>query len=197
MLRAFKPPFVIAASLLLFLALAVLTVQPAFAPTRVEIGPYVLIVGWETEPVVVGERNALFFDVSKEGQPVEGLESSLAVALLYGGQTFTGNLQPSTEPGIYTVEVVPTVRGQYSVQLSGSLEDLDINEVVEPEEVLPSAVLEFPESPPDTRAMQETINELSDQLQTSQLVSIIAIGLAILALVVAGFSMIRGRDKTK
>ena len=196
MQRAVKLLFVNTALFLLLLVLAIFTVHPALAHTRVEIGPYVLIVGWETEPVVVGERNALFFDVSKEGQPVEGLESTLAVALLYGGKTFTGNLQPSTEPGIYIVEVVPTVRGQYAVQLSGSLEDLDISEVVEPEEVLPAAVLEFPESPPDTRAMQDNIDELSDQLQTSQLIAIIEIGLAILALFVAAFSLIRARAKT-
>lgn len=197
MLRASKAVYWLLILLLLLLSLTIFSVDLAYAHTRVEIGPYLLIIGWETEPVVVGERNALFFDVSKDDQPVEGLESTLVVAILYGGQTFTGNLQPGSEPGIYTVEVVPTVRGQYSVQLSGSLEDLEINEVVEPEEVLPSAVLEFPESPPDTRAMQETINELSDQLQTYQILSVTAVGLAIFALILAAISLIRGRDKNK
>ena len=42
--------------------------RPLFAHERVEVGPYVIIVGWETEPVIVGERNALFFEITEDGE---------------------------------------------------------------------------------------------------------------------------------
>jgi hypothetical protein len=168
-------------------------VRPALAHTNVEIGPYTVIVGWETEPVVVGERNALFFDVSEDGVPIEGLESTLQVVVLYGGQTFTGNLQPGADAGTYSVEILPTVRGQYSLQLTGMIEDLEISEVVEPEEVLPATVLQFPESPPDTRELQSSIDELTTQLQTARILAIAAILLAVIAIAIAAAGVLRKR----
>jgi hypothetical protein len=125
-------------------------VRPALAHTNVEIGPYTVIVGWETEPVVVGERNALFFDVSEDGVPVEGLESTLQVVVLYGSQTFTGN-------------------------------------------VLPATVLQFPESPPDARELQSSIDELTTQLQTARILAIAAILLAVIAIAIAAAGVLRKR----
>ena len=56
--------------------------------------------------------------------------------------------------------------------------------------MLPAAVLEFPEERPDAAAMQMTVNDLTNRLQTAQLlaigglvVGVVGIGLAILALV--------------
>lgn len=169
------------------------SVRPVLAHTNIEIGPYTLIIGWETEPVVVGERNALFLDVSEDGQPVVGLESSLEVAVLYGGQTFTGNLQPGSEAGTYTVEILPTVRGQYAVQLGGTIENIEIDEVVQPEEVLPASVLQFPASPPDTLVLQASINELSSQIQTVQIIAIVGVVIGVIGLVVAAVSILRNR----
>ena len=47
------------ATILISLVFAGLLGQSALAHTRVEVGPDVLIVGWENEPVIVGERNAI------------------------------------------------------------------------------------------------------------------------------------------
>ena len=33
--------------------------RPVLAHSRAEVGPYVIVVGWENEPVIVGERNAV------------------------------------------------------------------------------------------------------------------------------------------
>jgi hypothetical protein len=104
------------------MALVLLVIRPAEAHTRVELGPYVVILGWEKEPVVVGERNALLLEVTEDEEPVEGLESTLSFVVLYGGQTFTGNLNPTTTPGLYSAEILPTVRGLYAVELSGAID---------------------------------------------------------------------------
>jgi hypothetical protein len=180
-------------ALLIGLILLVIGVRPAFAHARVEIGPYVVIVGWKNEPVVVGERNALTIDVTKDDVPVEGLEGTLDVSVLYGGRTFTGNLGPTETPGIYAVEILPTVRGLYSVQLNGAIEDLQVDEIVEPEEVLPAAVLEFPESPPEARDLQASIDDLSSQLQTARILAIAGLALAVLAIGVAAAAILRKR----
>jgi hypothetical protein len=183
----------ITAAVLAFLFLFVLDTRLALAHTRIEVGPYVIVIGWENEPVVVGERNALLFEVSQDDEPVEGLEGTLEIAVLYGGQTFTGNLQPGPAPGTYTVEILPTVRGQYSVQLTGMIEDLEIDEIVEPEEVLPATVLQFPESPPDARELQASIDELASQLQTVMILAIAGLGLAVAGIGLAAVSLLKSR----
>jgi hypothetical protein len=188
-----KSSFIVhsAIALLIGLILLVIGVRPAFAHARVEIGPYVVIVGWKNEPVVVGERNALTIDVTKDDEPVEGLEGTLDANVLYAGQTFTGNLGPTETPGIYAVEILPTVRGLYSLQLSGAIEDLQVDEIVEPEEVLPATVLQFPESPPDARDLQSSIDDLSSQLQAARILGIAGVALAIVGIGVAAAAFLR------
>ena len=175
-----------------FILLA-LNVRAVLAHTNVEIGPFTIIIGWETEPVVVGERNAIFIAVSEGGEPVVGLEGTLEVAVLYGGQTFTGNLQPGADDGTYTIEILPTVRGQYSLQLSGSIKDIDISEVVQPEEVLPAKVLQFPESPPDPRELQSSIDDLTAQLQIARFLAVAGVLLAVIAITIAAASLMKSR----
>jgi hypothetical protein len=113
--------------------------------------------------------------------------------VLYAGRTFTGNLAPTEEPGVYAVEILPTVRGLYSVQLSGAIEELQVDEIVEPEEVLPAAVLQFPESPPDARDLQASIDVLSSQLQTARVLAIAGLVLAVLGIGVAAVAILRKR----
>lgn len=168
-----------------------LCVRPALAHDRVEIGPFVIIIGWEKEPVIVGERNALYFEISEGDTPVE--DADLDVTVSYAGETFRGNLSPAGQSGVYTMELFPTVRGQYQVLLSGALGDTQINEVLEPEEVLPGAVLQFPEPAPDTLELQAAMDELSGTLQTALLLSVAALLLGGAALVVAVFGLVRSR----
>jgi hypothetical protein len=175
-------------------ALFFVSVRPALAHTRVEIGPYVIILGWLNEPPIVGERNSLILDISKDGAPVEGVEGSLDLSMLYGGRTFIGNVSPTETPGIYTAEILPTVRGQYLVELSGAIEDLAVSEQVEPEEVLPAAVLQFPESPPEPGEIQSSVDELQSELQTTRILAIVAVGFGLVALVVAVLAIVRGRQ---
>lgn len=180
-------------TLLILFGTAVLSVRPALAHARVELGPYVLILGWQSEPPIVGERNALLLAVSEDGNPVEGLEGSLDLLVLYGGAEFIGNITPTSAPGHYAVEILPTVRGQYTVQLRGSIEDLEVDQLLEPEEVLPARVLQFPEAPPEARELQATIDDLTGQLQTTQSLAIAGLTLALIGIVIAAVSLIRGR----
>jgi hypothetical protein len=155
----------------------------------------VVIVGWQNEPVVAGERNALTFAFSEGEQPVSGVEATLDAEVSYGGRTTSVNLTPTDTPGLYTAELYPTVRGQYSVRLFGTLGETGVDELIEPEEVLPAAQLQFPEALPDTLAIQQEVEALQGQVQTARTVAFVAAGLGLLALVLVAVSLLRASKR--
>jgi hypothetical protein len=165
-------------------SLFIVAVQPTLAHDRVEVGPYVMIIGWENEPPIVGDRNFLVIDITRDGEPVEQVESTLDLTVLYGGRTFTANLNPTSTPGHYRVDMYPTVRGQYTIQFNGAIEETPVDVQAEPEEVLPAAVLQFPESPPETTALQGEIEDLAAQLQTARLLAIAGIVVGVIGIAV-------------
>lgn len=186
-----KTPFLLA--FLAALALLVVTADSALAHDRVEVGPYLIIVGWENEPPIVGDRNFLVIDITKDGEPVDEVEATLNLQVVYGGRTFTSNLNPTLTPGRYHVDMYPTVRGQYILQFSGMIEDLEADFESEPEEVLPASVLQFPESPPETTELQTAIDDLTAQLETARLLAIAGIVVGLIGLAVGAFGLLRGR----
>lgn len=166
---------------LLVAALAlVLSFQPAFAHTTVHVGDYDVEVGWVDEPPVVGQRNAIVVNVSntKSADVVVDI-SKLTVDVTYGSQTKTLTLQPLSEDSKnqYIAPILPTIPGQYTVQLRGQLDVTDISQDVQPEEVVPSDTLAFPAM----TAPQSQSGSLSWNA-----------GVSIVALVVALAALIRG-----
>lgn len=173
------------------LLLALTYFGTALAHERVEVGDYVLIVGWLNEPVIVGERNAMLVQVTLNDEPVTGLEISLDAEVLYAGRVFQSNLLLGDEPGTYLVELFPTVRGQYELRLTGTLGDEEIDLIVEPEPVLPGAVLQFPEAEPDSRELQSEIEALQGQLSTAYALAAVGIGLGAVGLILSIVTMRR------
>jgi len=186
-------------ALLLALTIIILSQRTALAHERVEIGPYVIVVGWVNEPAIVGERNALFLEITENDEPVTGVEATLDAELLYAGRTFRSNLTPSLTSGQYTVEFFPTVRGQYSVRLFGAIGETELDEVVEPEEVFSADRLQFPEPEPSVRELQretqQQIDELEARLQTAQVVAYIGVGAGLVGTALAIWSL-RRKQKT-
>ena len=179
--------------LLLVLGLTLMITQSTYAHTRIEVGPYAIVVGWAEEPAIVGERNALVIEVTEDDVPVTGVEASLNAELQYAGRTFSANLNPTPEPGWYSVEIFPTVRGQYAVRLSGSIGDVTVDEVIEPEEVFSAARIQFPEAQPDPRELQAEIDDLTDQLASARTLSYVGIGIGVLGMILAAVSLVRRR----
>jgi hypothetical protein len=170
------------------LAITLARAQPALAHERIEIGPYVIILGWQNEPPIVGERNAIRLEVTEGETPVEGVESSLNLELFYGGQSYRSNLSPAGEPGVYLAELFPTVRGQYSAHLVGTIGDTAVDVTVEPEEVFPGSRLQFPQAQPDPLEMQQQIAALEGQLETTRLLAVGGLVAGLIGLVVAALS---------
>jgi hypothetical protein len=180
-------------TLLLALSVTLTVVPRALAHTRVEIGPYAVVVGWLEEPAIVGERNAFTIEVSEDDAPVEGLAATLNVEVVYAGRTFRTDLNTTPTPGHYTAEIFPTIRGQYSVRLFGMINDLAVDEVIEPEEVFPAARIQFPEAQPDSFALQAEVVDLEAELQTARTLVFVSLGVGLLGVALAVYSLLRRR----
>src|SRR5947208_1968877 len=86
------------------------------------IGKYTFKVGFLNEPPIQGELNGLDLTITDaSGNPVDGAEKTLKVAIAYSGGT------PKPLPltarfgltGKYTVDLIPTKTGSYSFVFSG------------------------------------------------------------------------------
>jgi hypothetical protein len=135
-----------------FLALlaVMLTVGIALAHTTVHAGNYEIEVGWLDEPALVGQRNAVVvnvLDTTDEEKEVD--VSKLQVNVTYGGETKPLTIQPLSEDAKnqYIAPILPTIPGEYTVQLRGKIGDTDVNLDVQPEEVAAADTLAFPSAP--------------------------------------------------
>ncbi len=180
-------------AVLLAFILALIAVPATHAHVRVEVGPYVVVVGWLAEPPVVGERNSITVEISEDGQPVTDAAATLNVELRYGPESSRANLQPTAVPGLYTVDIFPTVRGQYAVRLFGSLGETAVDETVRPEEVFPASNIQFPEPMPDPRELQREITTLETELQTMRTLTYVALAVGVVSLLLAGVLFFKRR----
>jgi hypothetical protein len=179
-----------------FLALLTLTQTShiALAHTRVEVGPYAIVVGWLQEPPIVGERNALTLEITETELPVTGAEAALDVEVLYAGRTWRVNMNPTTTPGLYTATLFPTVRGVYTTRLFGTLGSTDVDVELDPEEVLPASNLQFPQPLPDTIALQEQVDQLQAELQTARTWSLVGSGAGLTGILLGLVGLLRRKS---
>ncbi len=178
-------------TMLIILLAAAIYANAVFAHSRVDVGEYSLIVGWVEEPVIVGERNALFLQVLQGETPINGVEGTLEVELSYAGRSFFGNIEPSGDAGIYHVPVFPTVRGQYQVLLTGAIQDTPIDVTIDPEEVLAASALQFPQPLPDSIALANEIEQLQTDLNSARAMAIAGIVAGIVGVLTGVFAIIR------
>ena len=179
-----------------FLALFTLsqTSQTALAHTRVEVGPYAIVIGWLQEPPIVGERNALTLEITEDEQPVSGAEATLDVEVLYAGRTWRVNMNPTTTPGLYTATLFPTVRGVYTTRLFGTLGSTEVDVELDPEEVMPASNLQFPQALPDTITLQEQVNQLQAELQAARTWAFVGNGAGLFGIVLGLVGLLRRKS---
>jgi hypothetical protein len=168
---------------------------PAAAHERRAIGPYTFVVGWIVEPAYVGQLNALDLTVTETAttKAVEGLEKTLKAELVAGGGAATMPLTIATRfglPGKYEGQVVPTRIGDYTFHISGTVNTTSIDEKFESgpgrfggvEDIAP---LQFPNKVPSNSDLAAKLDDANGKLT-------ISIGLAAIAIVVAGASLALG-----
>lgn len=111
---------------------------------------YDFVVGFTEEPAVAGEMNGVLLEVSRDGEPVEGINDSLEAQIIFGDQTKDVVLVPAfDQPGTYTSAFIPTVEGDYTFRFFGQIDSVDIDETFtsSPEgfdSVQPRGAYEFP-----------------------------------------------------
>jgi len=167
----------------------ILNFQLALAHESITAGNYTLEVGWLSEPPVVGQQNAIVVNVltSSDEQPMEDV-SALTVMISYGGQDKTLTLQPLGEdtPGQFIAPLLPTVPGQYTVKLGGTLGDAAVDASAEPEEVQPADTLQFPNIASEANAASSgqsvDLGVLNWLIYLSLLIGLIALILGVMAL---------------
>jgi hypothetical protein len=176
---------IIGAGLLTIMAL-LLNFQLAFAHESITVGDYTLEIGWRGEPPIVGQQNAIVVNVSttSDEQPVEDV-SDLTVTVSYGGQDKTLTLQPLGEdtPGQFVAPILPTVAGQYTVKLGGTLGDTAVDTQVDPEEVQSADTLAFPSVGSATSAQPSAnLGMMNWLIYLSLLIGLIALVLGVMGL---------------
>ncbi len=162
----------------------------------INVGPYVLEVGWLDEPPLVGVKNGVFLGILNEetGEPVEGL-NTLEVTVSTGGKDLKLNLRPLGEdtPGQYAADFIPTRRGVYAVKLTGQIEETDIDVTQEIEEVVEAASIQFPEALPDPLTANRAIEDAQAAASSAQTLAIIGTVVGAIGVVLAVIALGRRR----
>jgi len=205
--------------LVLFLILVPGIFGNAFGHTVDSVGEYRLEIGWMNEPVVSGETNAieLFVSPLEPGSSAEeqnfkngisGLEKSLKMQLILTDHKITLPFSKDHDiPGKYYAFVNPTVAGFYQVNILGNIGDTTVSLSMHPPKVDERSYIEFPESADltlnqlidghtavvgEVNDLKESVAELEKSNQQMNF-EYIAIGLGIIAIVIALFAL--GRTK--
>ena len=182
----------VCSALLLILCIGVFSAE---AHSVTDVGDYSIIVGWEIEPPIVGERNVMYVDLLKDGQLVAARESSLNLQLIYGDTAKTVIPTQNPETGRYRVTFIPTVAGDYSFQVTGTAGEQVIDVVVTPEPVESPIALQFPEISLTNIELQTIIesSEAANAVARQQVRIALGLGVAsiLLSLGVGAFVMRR------
>ncbi len=170
------------------------------------LGDYQVEVGFDIEPTIVDEPNALHLEVFRapaagaasaspaadaeepEGEPVEGLADTLQAEVSWGGQTKALTLEPNVaEPGVYTADFIPAATGAYTFHIFGTIEGTPGKErfTSGPEtfdEAAARDTLAFPNTATTSAGADSDAQDTADTART----------LAIIALVVGAAGLVAG-----
>jgi hypothetical protein len=165
----------------------------ADAHERRNVGPYQFVVGWLNEPAFEGQLNAATVRISDTretpAKAVEGLEKSLKIEVVQGGlAAYTGTVRAVFgQPGLYALDMYPTVAGQYRYKVTGMIGTTNVNETFESgpttfNDVQPSTALQYPTKVPAGDELGKKLDALQAAADRTQLLAVAAILLGAVAL---------------
>jgi hypothetical protein len=194
-----------------FLAAALSLTAPILIHEQRHVGAYDMEVGWQSEPPFAGIQNAVQILIKDaKGNPVSDLGDppTLKVQVINGTQTSDPlDLRAAETPGEFDAAIVPTLPGNYTFHLTGSVKGQNIDEKFTSSETTfdpvkdPSEV-EFPAKTPSPAQLAQSIDRLNpridaatkaaksakDSASTAKTLSIVGIVLGGLGLVVGGLA---------
>ena len=232
-----KPKLVLPSLVLVACLILLATAPSAWAHTHRVVtinGQQVeFVIGWVNEPSYANEINFVDFwahyinATCPQGTvstvcPVYGLDQSLQVQVLLGGQSevlqFSPNLSNDVPPlfyGEYTAPLTPTVPGTISFRVFGNVNNTAVNETFTCgpttfECVDPASEIQFPtqiSSGSDLQTslsnaqsqitnMQTQITNLQNQLQSAYLIGGLGIVVGVVGVVIGAVAM-RGKRNTR
>ncbi len=172
----------------------------AFAHKIVTVGDYdyTLRISWLHEPALVGEQNAVLVEIAdgNAGTLVAAIPN-LTASLTVGGRKRDLQLYPLDEnnPGRYTADVIPTVRGIYTLQLGGYLGADPVNVPVDMDAVEDPRPIQFPEQSASTLELQSRLAAAESAARWAEVVAIVALGVSGLSLHAQGVATYRNKKR--
>jgi hypothetical protein len=162
-------------------AALIIVTNIAYAHERRMVGEYEFIVGFAVEPAIEGEKNGASLRVQipaeeegGEATPVEGVQETLAIEITHVPSGISKQAELRSlfgQPGLYITDLILTAPGQYQFHFTGTIGDLEVDEVFISGEsfsdVHPSAEFQFPEPLPEAREMESAIRGALDSAQSS------------------------------
>src|SRR5208337_3606353 len=225
-----KPKLVLPSLILVVCLILLATAPSAWAHTHRVVtinGQQVeFVIGWVNEPSYANEINFVDFwahyinATCPQGTvstvcPVYGLDQSLQVQVLLGGQSevlqFSPNLSNDVPPlfyGEYTAPLTPTVPGTISFRVFGNVNNTAVNETFTCgpttfECVDPASEIQFPtqiSSGSDLQTSlsnaQSQITNMQNQLQSAYLIGGLGIVVGVVGVVIGAVAM-RGKRNTR
>jgi len=169
-------------------------------------GKYQAVAGWLNEPAFDDQLNGFDLSVRDQmqkdaqgvGKPVEGLEQSLKVEVIYagahtghGGETLELELRARHNlPGRYAAYFHPTQAERYTVRLYGQLDGQAIDERFELAAPEASSAVQFP------KAEEEHVGHIIPELHLATALSIAGLIMGMLGLAAGIVALRRGRGAT-
>lgn len=120
----------LALALLLAALLLPFGVSAALAHGHMTVGDYTLIIGFHDEPAFQSEANALdlFVTNTKTNEKINGLADSLKAEIGFGSAKQELKLRPQVgRDGAYIAYVVPSVPGNYTWHIFGSIKGTPVD----------------------------------------------------------------------
>jgi hypothetical protein len=176
-----------------FLTLSIPLIVRAHGTTQV--GDYELVIGFRNEPAYQGEPNGLdlFVTNTATNEPVNGLEDTLQVEIIYGATRQGLPLRAQFgQDGAYTADILPTEAGDYTWHIWGDIEGtpVDVSMTSSPDtfgSVEPKSEFAFP-------AAEPTANELASQIRLALTLGIVGTVLGVIGIVLGFLGMRKGRS---
>jgi hypothetical protein len=180
-----------ALTILLTLATAVtlflVTATRTLAHGHTEVGNYELVIGFHNEPAYQGEPNGLDLFVTnlETEEPVNGLEETLSVEIIYGSSNRELELRTQFgQEGAYTADILPTEVGDYTWHIWGDIEGtpVDVSMTSSPDTfsaVEPKSDVSFPNEEPASADLAAQAEAAAQSAQTTLIVAIVGIVLGL------------------
>jgi hypothetical protein len=184
------------------IALLLLALLPSVASAheRRDVGKLQFVVGWISEPSLVGQPNGIDLRITDKAtnQPVEGAEKTLKAMVAFGGG------QPREFPlkarfgqkGAYTADIIPTKAGSYIFTFTGTVGDQQVNERFESgpgrfDDVQPLDSLQFPQVVPAAGELQAQVQAADARASQATTFGYAGIALGVIGILVGGLALVR------